>query len=215
MYDVVIFDLDGTLLDTLGDLAAAANYAIGTSGHAPRSIDEVRSFVGNGVKKLIERAIAPVSDEKVIEDTLAVFKKYYAEHINDRTEPYEGIIELLSRLNGAGVKVYINSNKFDSALKALCEAHFKGLYKMALGESPATPKKPDPTGALRLIELSGADKSKCVYIGDSESDMLTAKNAGIDAIWVSWGFRTREEMGSLLPDAVFDSPDVLGDYLLS
>ena len=215
MYDAVIFDLDGTLLDTLGDLAAAANHAVTLAGRAPRILDEVRSFVGNGVRKLIERSLQPIEDPNTIEKALSEFKRYYSEHINDRTRPYDGIIELLERLNGAGVKVYVNSNKFDDALNRLCAAHFEGLYAAALGESESTPKKPDPTGALRLIAMSGADKSRCVYVGDSQSDILTAKNAGIDACWVSWGFRSRDDMGDLLPDAVFDTTEELGKYLLS
>jgi phosphoglycolate phosphatase len=213
-YKAVIFDLDGTVLDTIGDLAAAVNYAL-EQHHLPNhSVEDVRRMVGNGVANLIRRATpAEISDEKCAE-ILAVFKARYREHINDLTVPYEGVIDLLKALKNAGVYVGINSNKYDAALQSLCRIHFDGLYDYAVGESEVTPKKPDPTAAQRIMAAANALPSETIYIGDSNVDVLTAQNANIDSAWVSWGFRSREELGDMSVPNAFDSVAALTAFIL-
>ena len=159
-----------------------------------------------GVKKFTPEA------ERV--EILAKFKAYYREHINDTTRPYAGVPELLKALREAGVYVGINSNKFDAALQSLCRIHFDGLYDYAVGESERTPKKPDPTAAKRIMAAAGATKAETIYIGDSDVDIQTGKNAGVDQAWVSWGFRRRDEMGGVEIPLAFDSVDALRAFLL-
>lgn len=213
-YKLVIFDLDGTVLDTLADLANAVNAALAKHGFPTHSIEMVRIMVGNGVANLILRATPKDTDEAVRAQVLADFKAYYREHINDCTKPYPGIIALLEALKAAGVKVGINSNKFDAALQNLCRIHFSGLYDYAVGESEVTPKKPDPTAAKRIMEAMGVSADETIYIGDSSVDLNTAANAGVDSAWVSWGFRRRHEMDGLVPKYAFDSAEALQAFLL-
>lgn len=213
-YSCVIFDLDGTLLNTLGDLAAAVNAALVKKGCAPRTIDEVRRFVGNGVKNLITRALPEDCSAEEIDAALADFKAYYNAHLNVNTVPYDGIVALLQDLRAAGVKIGINSNKYDAALQYLCGEHFAGLYDMALGESESTPKKPSPVAAQRIMTQLGCLPENTAYIGDSGVDIQTAHNAGADPITVTWGFRTREELAADAPERMFDDVRALGEYLL-
>ena len=213
-YKVVIFDLDGTVLDTIGDLAAAVNYALERFSLPTHSVEDVRRMVGNGVANLIRRAVPKdVSDEKCAE-ILAAFKARYREHINDLTKPYAGICEMLKALKEAGIYVGINSNKFDAALQSLCRIHFDGLYDYAVGESEVTPKKPDPTAAQRIMAAAGASAAETIYIGDSSVDLDTAKNAGVDSAWVSWGFRRPDEMEGCEIVRRFDNAADLQAFLL-
>ncbi len=213
-YRAVIFDLDGTILDTIADLAAAVNYALANHGYPIYSVDGVRRRVGNGVANLIRRAAPEGTTEEELAEILKEFKAYYRDHVNDTTVPYAGIPELMRDLRAAGVYVGINSNKFDSAMQELCRIHFPGLYDYAVGESSVTPRKPDPTAAERIIAAVGADKREVIYIGDSGVDIETARNAGVDAAWVSWGFRTREEMAAFDIPHAFDSAAELHSFLL-
>jgi len=213
-YSCVIFDLDGTVLDTIADLAAATNHALEMHGYPQHSVEAVRRMVGNGVANLILRAAPEGTPEAERAEILAKFKAYYREHINDTTRPYAGIPELLKALREAGMYVGINSNKFDAALQSLCQIHFDGLYDYAVGESERTPKKPDPTAAERIMAAAGATKAETIYIGDSDVDIQTGKNAGVDQAWVSWGFRRRDEMGGVEIPLAFDSVDALRAFLL-
>ena len=213
-YDLVIFDLDGTVLDTLGDLAAAVNHALAANGYPTHDTQTIRRFIGNGVANLMQRALPDGTDKDTHARLLAEFKVYYRDHMNDHTGPYEGIRELLRGLRDNGIRVGINSNKFDAALQNLCRLHFDGLYDVAMGECETTPRKPDPTAALRIMDRCGVPKNRCIYIGDSAVDMTTARNAGIDAAWVAWGFRTREEMGDVILPHAFDSVEALKAFLL-
>ena len=213
-YDLVIFDLDGTILDTLHDLANAVNYALEAHGFPTRSVEEVRRFVGNGVANLISRSVPEGTDESTRASVLADFKARYREHVNDETRPYPGIPEMMAALRGAGVKVGVNSNKFDAALQNLCRIHFDGLYDLAAGECETTPKKPDPTAARRMMDTFHIAPGRAIYIGDSAVDLETAKNAGTDNAWVSWGFRRREEMQGCAPAHTFDSVEELKAFLL-
>lgn len=213
-YKLVIFDLDGTVLNTLEDLANAVNRALEMHNYPTHSIEDVRRFVGNGVAKLIRRAVPAGATEDDCASVLADFKASYRQHINDCTKPYPGVPELLRDLRAAGIKVGINSNKFDAALQSLCHIHFEGLYDYAVGESEITPKKPDPTAARRIMDAMGVTPEETIYIGDSDVDLHTGRNAGTDVAWVSWGFRKRSEMQGLDIPAAFDAPEALRDYLI-
>lgn len=213
-FNAVIFDLDGTLLNTLGDLRNAVNHALSTFGLPPRTLEEVRAFVGNGVANLIRRAMPAGSSEETLAQALAAFRAYYNAHLNVETVPYPGVISMLKDLKAAGLPVMVNSNKYDAALQELVKCHFPNLYFRAAGESDACPRKPDPTAALTLARAAGAAPEKTLYVGDSAVDVNTARNAGMSCAWVSWGFRSREDMASDLPEAAFDTTQALADYIL-
>ena len=213
-YKLVIFDLDGTVLETLGDLANAVNAAMEMHSFPTHSIEKVRTMIGNGVANLIMRATPEGTSEEKRAQVLADFKAYYRDHVNDVTRPYDGILDLLKALKAAGVKVGINSNKYDAALQNLCHIHFEGLYDYAVGESEATPKKPDPTAAKRIMKAIGVSPEETIYIGDSNVDLNTAANAGIDSAWVSWGFRKLSEMEGCEITRSFDTAGELQAFLL-
>lgn len=188
-YELIIFDLDGTILDTLEDLADSMNYALAKYGYPTRTIEEVRSFVGNGLLMLTRRAIAPETDENVIQMVLAEQKAYYKEHCADKTRPYEGIMELLQLLKKEGYKLAVVSNKADYAVQILCEQYFAGIFHMAVGEKENVRKKPAPDAVNAVLENLQIDRRKAVYVGDSEVDIETAANASMPAVLVDWGFR--------------------------
>ena len=171
-------------------------------------------MVGNGVANLIKRAVPAGTSEEETAQTLADFKAYYRDHVNVCTRPYPGVIDMLEALKNAGIKVGINSNKYDAALQNLCHIHFEGLYDVAAGECETTPKKPDPTAARRMMESFGIAKEDTIYIGDSNVDLETAKNAGIDSAWVSWGFRNAEDMAGLDIPRSFHTAEDLAAFLL-
>lgn len=193
-YDAVIFDLDGTLLDTLDDLMDAANYALAQMGWPSRSREEIRQFVGNGVALLMERAVPAGTAPEDTARALGIFKDYYEVHKRDRTAPYPGIPELLRSLRAKGCRLAVVSNKFDAAVKELMEDYFPGLLHAAAGENEAAgiPKKPAPAMVLRALEELGVAPDRAVYVGDSDVDLQTAKNAGLPCISVTWGFRERD-----------------------
>lgn len=207
--NTVIFDLDGTLLDTLWDLTDATNYALKECGYPERSYDEIRRFVGNGVEMLIRRAVPQDTSEDRIQEVLAIFKIFYMHNSKNSTKPYDGIIELLESLKKKGFKIGVVSNKFDKAVKKLCNDYFFGLIDIATGESCNVPKKPSPIGVLKTIEELGANPDKSVMIGDSETDIQTAKNAGIVSIGVLWGFRDEKTLVEAGADELVDSPERL------
>lgn len=190
-YDAVIFDLDGTLLDTLDDLMEATNYTLGQMGYPARSRKEVETFVGNGVAKLMERAVPAGTGPTDTARALDIFKPYYALHSKDKTAPYPGILEAMKALRDKGCKLAVVSNKFDAAVKALAQDYFPGLVDLAAGENDAggVPKKPDPTMVLQTIAALGSTPDRAVYVGDSDVDLQTAKNSGLPCISVTWGFR--------------------------
>ena len=182
----ILFDLDGTLLDTLGDLADSVNHVLTQFGYPNRTLDEIRRFVGNGVFVLIRRAIPENADP---EPVLAAFRGYYQDHCRIKTGPYAGILDALASFKGQ-YPVAIVSNKPDSAVKALCADFFPGIY--ALGEAPDLPRKPAPDMVTKAMAAIGVDR--CVYVGDSEVDVETARNAGVPCLSVTWGFRKEEEI---------------------
>lgn len=188
-YKAVIFDLDGTILDTLEDLADAVNFALRQSGLPERTIDEVRAFVGNGIRKLIDRAVPEGMPVEKTDKVFADFRDYYAVHCADKTKPYPGIMELLSELKAKGVKLAVVSNKADDAVKVLCEQYYKGIFDIAVGEREGIRKKPAPDSVLEVLKTLGLAKHETVYVGDSDVDVETSGNAGLEHIAVTWGFR--------------------------
>lgn len=214
MYSLAIFDLDGTLLDTLGDLHASVNFALRKFGFPERTVDEVCSFIGNGVVRLMERSTPDGVDSETQQKCLNVFRKYYLEHMSDTTVPFEGVTELLSLLRGRGVKIAVVSNKLHTAVEELCESCFPGLIDKAVGVSVETERKPSPVNVIKTASLFGVDLSDCIYIGDSEVDVQTAHNAGIKCIGVTWGFRAKEELLRAGCDFIADSADEVKEFIL-
>ena len=202
MIDTVIFDLDGTLLNTLEDLKNSTNFALSEFGFPERSLEEVRSFVGNGVRKLIERSVPQSCDKETTEKCLEIFKKNYSENMYNNTAPYNSILEILKDLRNNGLKIGVVSNKFDSAVKELCKKYFEDLVDIAIGQAGDVPKKPAPDGVLKAIKLLGAEN--IVYVGDSGVDVQTAKNANIPCIGVTWGFRDKKDLKGA--DFIIDNP---------
>lgn len=191
MKKAVIFDLDGTLLNTLDDLADSTNYALSRFGYPTRTIDEVRQFVGNGVAKLIERAIPEGKNNPNFEKCLAIFKENYAQNMYNKTAPYNGIIGMLSNLKSKGIKIAVVSNKFDLAVKELCKKYFEGFIDFAAGENEAQgiKKKPAPDTVISVLNEFNFAPEDAVYVGDSDVDIMTAKNSKMPCISVTWGFR--------------------------
>lgn len=191
-YNTYIFDLDGTLLDTLTDLHICCNHVLRSYDMPERSYEEIRCFVGNGVRKLIERAVPKGTSEDLIEKVLNTFKAYYMEHGLDHTRPYEGIIPLLQKLKESQKRIAVVSNKFDDATKSLCKRFFNGYIDIAIGEKEGTRPKPAPDAVNQAITHLGlTSKSEIVYIGDSEVDFKTAQNCELPCISVLWGFRDK------------------------
>ncbi|MCD8155606.1 MAG: HAD-IA family hydrolase [Clostridiales bacterium] len=191
-YKLAIFDLDGTILDTLDDLADSLNCALQCSALPERTRDEVRRFVGNGIRKLIERAVPPDTAPDVVEKVFADFTEHYRLHCSDKTKSYDGIPETLSALRKAGIKTAVVSNKADYAVQILCEQYFHGMFDIAVGEKTGVRKKPMPDSVSTVLEQLQIRRADAIYIGDSEVDIQTAKNADMDCLLVSWGFRGEE-----------------------
>ncbi len=193
-YDTYIFDLDGTLLDTLTDLAASTNYALRTHGMPEHSIDDVRRFVGNGVRKLMERAIPNGEANPDFEATFATFREHYMHHSLDTTRPYPGIPEVLAELKARGFRLAVVSNKMMAATVELCRHFFPDTIEVAIGEHEAEGirKKPAPDTVFAALRELGVEKSGAVYVGDSDVDVQTAANSGLPCISVLWGFRDRD-----------------------
>lgn len=193
-YSTYIFDLDGTLLDTLADLAAAVNYALRQHGMPEHTIDDVRRFVGNGVRKLMERAIPDGEKNPDFEATFATFREYYMHHSLDTTRPYPGIIETLEALKEQGCRLAVVSNKMMAATKELCQHFFAETIEVAIGENEAAGirKKPAPDTVFEALRQLGEEKDSAVYVGDSDVDLETANNSGLPCISVLWGFRDRD-----------------------
>ena len=194
----VIFDLDGTLLDTLDDLRDAANLVIGRFGFPPRERDEIRNFVGEGARKLVERAMyskngeldVKVENPSLTDECFCAFKAYYSQNLNIKTSLYVGVLDLMRRLDDKGIAMAVVSNKPDVATKSLCETHFGGLLRAAVGDREGCRRKPYPDSIIEVMSAIGCKNA--VYVGDSEVDVLTAKNAGLPSVLVTWGFRDKD-----------------------
>ena len=190
-YDTVIFDLDGTLLDTLEDLTDSANAAAVQFGFPIRTKQEICSFVGNGIRRLIQRLLPNGEETPEFNEVLQFFLKYYGEHCMEKTKPYQGIPELHHMLKKKGYNVAIVSNKADFAVKRLRDVYFGELVPVAIGDREGVRKKPAPDSVFEALKELGAESARAVYVGDSDVDILTAANAGLDCLAVSWGFRDR------------------------
>ena len=207
--DTVIFDLDGTLLNTLEDLADSTNYAMRAFGLKERTIDEVRQFVGNGVDLLIERAVAGALPKEQEQECLEVFKKHYSQNMNNKTCPYDGILDLVKELLRQGYHIAIVSNKFDSAVKGLNVDYFESLFPVAIGASDTVAKKPAPDSVFKALEELHSDIEHAVYVGDSDVDIMTARNSGLPCVSVTWGFRDEELQRSMGTDYIIHEPKEL------
>lgn len=207
MKHAVIFDLDGTLLNTLGDLRAATNHALEVRGLPPHSMEEIRQFIGNGIRLLIRRAMPEGTPEAEIDAALDDFKAYYAAHIHDRTVPYDGIPQLLTALRKRGIKVAVLSNKIDSASQQLIDYFFPEKTDVVFGEHVGVPRKPDPTSCRMVMQQLGVQPEQVLYVGDSGTDMQTAKNAGLYAVGVTWGFRSKEVLLENGADVLVHRPE--------
>lgn len=218
---IVVFDLDGTLLDTVDDLAAAVNHALDAINLPPRSREEVATYLGNGIRLLVERAIAGRVSAEQEEDAFSAFKTYYLEHCLDYTQPYEGIMELLTCLKEATVPTAIVSNKLDPAVKALNARFFADYVQVAIGEGAPLEqveggrvrRKPNPDALIAVMQQFGASPAETLYVGDSEVDIETARRAGLRCLSVTWGFRSEEQLIAAGAETLIHSPLEILDYL--
>ena len=206
MKDAIIFDLDGTLLNTLEDLTDATNYTLTKFGLPTRTIDEVCSFVGNGVLLLIKRAVPGGTQHPNFNNIFETFKNYYEEHSLDKTKPYDGVTCMLKTAKERGYKTAIVSNKIDSAVKHLKKIFFDTVIDVAYGERPDIKKKPASDAVFAAMRDLCTTPDRCVYVGDSDVDIMTAKNSGVDCISVSWGFRSREFLIKNGAKVIIDQP---------
>lgn len=206
-YDAVIFDLDGTLTDTLEDLKNSVNFAMREFGFPERTTDEVRSFVGNGVKRLIDLSVPENTSDEVSAECLSVFKSFYKDNSLVSTKPYDGIIPMLEKLKKDGVKTAVVTNKMHEAAVDIVNLFFGELIDVAIGQIDGVAQKPQPDGIYSALEKLGVSKEKSVYVGDSEVDCITAKNAGIPCIGVTWGFRDREILVGNGADFIINFPE--------
>ena len=212
-YRAVLFDMDGTVLDTLEDLYRAVNRSLEEFSLPTVNRERVRAGLGNGAAHLIDFCVPEDCPEARRQQVLAWYKPWYDAHCRIATRPYPGIVPLMERLREKGVKLAIISNKPDPAVRELAEAFFPGLLETAVGESERVKRKPDPSAVLTAAERMGLAVSDCVYVGDSEVDVQTARNAGMDGIFVSWGFRTRQQLIAAGADRIADSAQELEQLL--
>lgn len=190
-YKAIIFDLDGTLTDTLEDLFISVNYALRSCGLPERRLDEVRRFVGNGVRTLIERAVPADAGSRITEQCFETFRAHYIIHCQDHTRLYPGIASLLTALHAKGYRMAVVSNKLQAGVTELSRLYFQGVIDVAIGEQPGIPRKPAPDMVEAALSKLGVAASEAVYVGDSDVDLQTADNAGLPCISVLWGFRSR------------------------
>lgn len=212
MKNAAVFDMDGTILNTLDDLMDSTNFALKNNGLRERSLEEIRFFVGNGIQKLIERAVPQGTSTEVFEKVFADFKSHYKIHCADKTSYYDGIPSVIQTLRKMGVKTAVVSNKADFAVQELVEVYFKGLFDVALGEKTGVSKKPSPDMVNAALSVLGVEKEAAFYIGDSDVDFETAKNSSLDFIGVSWGFRGRKFLENLGAKNIIDSPEELLNF---
>ena len=214
MNKMVIFDLDGTLLDTLDDLCNSVNYSLRTNNFPERSLAEVRTFVGNGIRLLIERSVPEGTSKELIDKTFECFKTYYAVHCNDKTKTYPGVMDMLKELKKNGYKIAVLSNKAQYAVTKLCDIYFNNLLDDAVGARENVAKKPSPDALDICAENNNINLNNVIYVGDSDVDVATANNAGVKGIAVTWGFRSRELLIKCGAENLADNTDELLQILL-
>ena len=213
-YKAVLFDMDGTVLDTLGDLAAAVNHTLREFSMPERSIAEVAAALGNGAAYLIAHTVPAGTPKELTDKVLAAYARYYDAHCDILTGPYDGIVPLMQKLRERGVKLAVISNKQDTAVKPLAEKYFPGLLEIAVGESAEVRRKPNPDAVLAALCHIGVEREDAIYVGDTEVDLQTARNAGMECASVDWGFRTREQLVEIGAEHIFDTVQELEEYLL-
>lgn len=211
---MVIFDLDGTLLDTLDDLCNSVNYSLRTNNFPERSLAEVRTFVGNGIRLLIERSVPEGTSKELIDKTFECFKTYYAVHCNDKTKTYPGVMDMLKELKKNGYKIAVLSNKAQYGVTKLCNIYFNNLLDDAVGARENVAKKPSPDALYICAENNNINLNNVIYVGDSDVDVATANNAGVRGIAVTWGFRSRELLIKCGAENLADNTDELLQILL-
>lgn len=210
---LVVFDMDGTILDTLDDLRDSMNAALTAFDYPVRTKEEIRRFVGNGIRKLVERAVPEHTDEFIIEKVFQTFRAYYQLHCVDKTKPYTGILDLMRQLKQEGYLIAVVSNKADDAVQNLCKNFFPSMVDCAIGERAGIPKKPSPDMVHLALNTLGVHPEKAVYVGDSEVDVETAINSQLDCIAVTWGFRDRELLRTRGATVFADTPREIFDLL--
>lgn len=213
-YELVIFDMDGTILYTLDDICDGVNASLSKHGLPVRTKDEIRRHIGNGIRHEIESSVPEGTKESMIDAVFHDFHAWYEIHCNDRTRPYDGIVELLEDLKQAGIHCAVVSNKADYAVKELNEIYFKGLLEAGVGEKDGIARKPAPDEVDEVLRLLNMERNRAVYIGDSEVDIETAANAGMDCIGVSWGYRDRKWLQECGAEVIVDDVSQLRQLLL-
>lgn len=214
-YQAVLFDMDGTVLDTLADLTNAVNHILDEYAMPRRTPREVASFLGNGAARLLSKSVPAGTSDARLAEMLRVYQPWYDSHCAILTAPYPGILTLMKSLRKAGVKQAVISNKQDSAVKRLAAEHFPGLLETAVGESAAVRRKPNPDAVLAALREMDVAPEDAVYVGDTEVDLQTAENAGLACAVVGWGFRTEDELRAAGAERIFHSAEELGEWLLS
>ena len=214
-YQAVLFDMDGTVLDTLADLTNAVNHILDEYAMPRRTPREVASFLGNGAARLLSKSVPAGTSEERLAEMLRVYQPWYDSHCAILTAPYPGILTLMKSLREAGVKQAVISNKQDSAVKRLAAEHFPGLLETAVGESAAVRRKPNPDAVLAALREMDVAPENAVYVGDTEVDLQTAENAGLACAVVGWGFRAEDELRAAGAERIFHSAEELGEWLLS
>lgn len=212
-YDTVIFDLDGTLLNTLEDLADAVNFVMQKNEFPVRTIEEVRLFVGNGIRKLMERAVPKGLSDDAFEKVFEEFRAYYTAHCQIKTKAYDGVLELLESLQAQGYSMAIVSNKNHAAVKELSDIYFKDYIQVSIGQKDGIRKKPAPDTVVQALKELGKTSETSIYVGDSDVDYHTAVNSEMDCALVTWGFRTVEELSAYEPTVFVDSTEQLLKFL--
>ena len=212
-YTLLVFDMDGTILDTLEDLKIAMNHALRLHNMPERTLDEIRSFVGNGIRRLIELAVVDGTSIQKIDEVHKDFMAYYEDHCADFTKPYDGINDTIAELKKRGYKTAVVSNKVNEAVLDLCDEYFPGLFDLAIGETPNVARKPAPDMVYLALNHFGVSKEQAVYIGDSDVDVATAKNSGLDMIAVDWGFRSRECLMEQGATTIISRPEEIIKYV--
>ena len=212
-FDTVIFDLDGTLLDSIDDLADSINKALGQCGFPKHTTKEIQSYVGDGVDMLVRRALPQNADQVDYNAVHKAFVSIYSENMFNKTQPYLGIPELIAELCQRGVKMAVVSNKFQDAVTPLIEDYFGDCITVSVGADENTPIKPDPSGVLKAMEQLGSVREQTIYMGDSDVDILTAKNAGVFSVACTWGLRDRAVLEAASPDVIIDSPQAILPFI--
>lgn len=212
-YDAWLFDMDGTVLDTLEDLKNSVNYMLKSKGMAERNSEEIRRFLGYGFVNLLKSSLEYEISEEEFEECKKTYQEYYAVHCTDETKPYDGIIDVLTKLKENGVKIALVSNKHESAVMSLNERYFGGMFDEVSGDREGVNRKPAPDSVYIVLEKLGISKEKALFIGDSEVDSKTAQNAGVDFVGVTWGFRDKEQLIKSGASDFADKPSDLLEFL--